>query len=760
MEELNTNEQVVIHPHAELAYLKYAMATVKDRALCQVQDGKLPGQRRILYAMYKLGLLTAPKPTKSARVVGEVLGKYHPHGDSATYGSMVRLAQDFTMRYPLVDGQGNFGSRDGDSAAAMRYTEAKLAPIAELLLSELDSDTVDFVETYDGSHTEPVLLPARMPFALLNGFTGIAVGMASNGLPHNLREVANTLIALVKNPRMTLDDVLSLMPGPDFPDGGQLISSAADIRAAYEGGRGILRVRSRWRKEDMARGQWRVVVSELPYLASVKKFTEQISVITNPQPPKGKKAITPQQAALKQAALSLLERVTDESGKEEKVRLVIYPRSSKQSVDELMAFLFSNTCLEDSASVNMTVIGLDDKPVTKGLMDMLTEWVSFRFATVRRRTVFELNKTNHRIHILDGRKLVYLNVDAVVKVIREAEDPKADIMREFGLTDIQADDILEMRLRQLARLEGFKLDKELETLRKEAARLADLLADEKLMKKLIIKELEADRDKFGDERRTLIQFEARATAAGKSLVQNVTDEPCTVVISRNLWVRRLQGHEVDEGLLTFKEGDSAMAVIRTRTTWPVVFLDSKGRAYSVVASELPNGRGDGVPLTTLIEVQDWATVKHVLSADPETNYIFAGQQGYGFQAQLKSLVSRPKAGKTFLTLDNQEIPLVPLILPLAAPGRLAVGSSGGKLLFFPASEIKVLPKGKGVMLMLLDSGETLGAMQYFEGDVFEGVGLVRAAEVPLLLKGAEFQKYVGRRARKGALAPKKAVVVR
>lgn len=759
MEVTNKNEQIIIHPYAEGAYLQYAMATVKDRALCQVQDGQLPVQRRILYDMWELGLLTATKPVKSARVVGDVLGKFHPHGDSAAYGSMVRVAQDFKMRYPLIAGQGNFGSRDGDSAAAMRYTEVKLAPISELLLSELHSDTVDFVDNYDGAFKEPVLLPARLPFGLLNGFTGIAVGMASEGLPHNLREVANAAIALIKNPKSTLDDILALMPGPDFPDGGQLISSKEDIRAAYASGRGVLRMRARWRKEDMARGQWRIIVSELPYSASGKKFTEQVAALTNPVPPKGKKTITQQQATLKQVGLSLLERVTDESSKDEVIRLVVYPRSSKQSADELMAFLFANTCLEESTPLNQTVIGLDGRPTTKNLMEMLSEWVTFRFTTVRRRTTFELNKTNRRIHILEGRKLVYLNVDEVIRVIREAEDPKVDLMTAFSLTEVQADDILEMRLRQLARLEGIKIDKELESARKDAARLTELLDDEKALKKLIIKEIEADRDKFGDDRRTLIQYEARASANGKSIVQSVADEPCTVVLSRNLWIRRLQGHEVDESALTFKEGDEALAIIKTRTAWPIVFMDNTGRVYSVTVSDLPSGRGDGSPLTTLIEVQDGARVLHAMSGDPETQYLFAGERGYGYQAQLKSLVARPKAGKAFLTLEEGEVPMTPLVVPVEATGHLAIGASNTKLLIFPLAEVKILPKGKGVMLMLLEDGEKLTGLQYFEGDVFEGKALIKKVEQTVTVKGEEFKKYLGHRARKGTFAPKKAVIV-
>ena len=760
MELTDTSQQVVIHPYAEKAYLDYAIAVVKDRALCKVQDGQLPGQRRILYDMYMMGLMTATKPVKSARVVGDVLGKYHPHGDGATYGSLVRMAQDFSLRYPLIDGQGNFGSRDGDNAAAMRYTEAKLEPISELLLGELDYDTVDFMDNYDGAFREPVMLPARLPFCLLNGCTGIAVGMASNGLPHNLREVANAVIAMVKNPSITLEEILSIMPGPDFPDGGQLISSKEDIQASYSAGRGILRARARWRKEDMARGQWRIIVSELPYQTSIKKISEQIAVITNPQPPKGKKVITPQQAALKLASLSLLERVTDESGKEEKVRLVIYPRSAKQSPDELMAFLFSNTTLEDSAPVNMTVLGLDGRPVAKGLLDILSEWINFRFTTVTRRTNFELNKITRRMHILEGRKLVLLNVDEVIRVIRVADEPKPELMTAFSLSEEQADDILEMRLRQLAGLEGIKIDKEMEGLLKEATRLKDILADPKIMKKLVIKEVESDRDKHGDERRTLIQFEARAGLNGKALVQAVSEEPCTIILSKNMWIKRMQGHEVDESLLTFKDGDEALAVIKSKMSWPIVFLDSTGRAYSVSASDLPTGRGDGSPLTSLIEVQSGAKILFALAAHPDTTYLFSGERGYGFKAPLSALICRPKAGKVFLKLEAEEKPSVPLEIINDAPGYLAVGASNSKLLIFPLAEVKELSKGgTGVMLMVLDKGDTVTGLQYFEGNVFEGKGLLKKTESKITIKGEELLKYIGHRARKGAYTPKKVTMI-
>jgi len=749
--------KLVLDTYAEDAYLQYAMAVVKARALAQVEDGLKPVQRRILFAMHQLGLRSTAKAVKSARVVGDVLGKYHPHGDQSVYDALVRMSQPFTLRYPLIEGQGNFGSLDGDAAAAMRYTEAKLSPLAELLLSELGQGTVDYTANYDGTLQEPSLSPARLPILLLNGTMGIAVGMAADMPPHNLREVVGACIEVVKNPQASLDDVLAHILGPDFPGGGQLVSSPAEIRSVYASGRGSLRCRARWVKEDQARGQWQIVVTELPYQVSTKKILEQIDVLTNPQPPAGKKTITQQQANLKMVGLDFLEKVVDESDKDNSIRLVIVPRNSKVDPDAMMAFLLANTSLEDSVSVNMTLIGLDSKPSTKGILDVIQEWAAFRLETVRRRTAFELDGVQKRIHILEGRHMVFLNLDAVIKTIREAEEPKTDLMRLYALSELQADDILEMRLRQLNKLEGFKLEKELEELRAEVTRLTKLLNSEKDLRSLIVKELQADATKYGDDRRTVIKPEAKVQNAVQ--VRSVVEEDLTVVVTKNLWVKAYKGRGLPDDAFSVKAGDSVAFKVETSTIHQVLMLDTKGRAYSFAASTVPAGRGDGSPLSTFVEVQEGARPFTFLSGTGEERALFAGQNGYGYVAQLKNLVGRQRSGKAFLVLDEQELPLAPLLLT-QAQGYLALGSSEGKLLAFKLDEVKTLANGgKGVMLMALDAPHQLRTVLEAPAE-----GLVAAMRdekgkvSKLKLTGEEWVKFIGRRARKGAFLPKKAVL--
>lgn len=743
-------QTLLIHPYAEKSYLDYAMAVVTHRALGQVEDGKKPVQRRILFAMHDMGLTHAAKPRKCAAMVGEVLGKYHPHGDASVYDALVRMAQPFTLRYPLIEGQGNFGSRDGDAAAAMRYTEARLTPVASLLLSELDAGTADFIPNYDGSHTEPNRLPARLPFLLLNGAIGIAVGMACDLPPHNLREVAAAAIAVLQNPDVSVDELLDLMPGPDFPTGGQLISSRSEIRAAYGTGRGLLRLRARWKKEELARGQWQLVVTEFPYQVSAKKVLEEIEVLTNPQPRPGKKTLDQQQINLKQVALEFLEKVADESGKEDDVRLVISPRSSKLNPDELMAFLLANTSLEQSVSVNNTAIGLDGRPATKDLKTLLSEWVAYRVETVTRRTRHSLDGILRRIHLLEGRMAVYLNVDEVIQVIRNADNPAADLMAKFALTKVQADDILEMRLRQLARLDGIKVEKELAASRVEQARLETLLADSSAMRQLIVGEITADAEKFGDDRRTLIQEEARTTTQPV-----VVDEPVTIILSKNLWIRAKSGHDLPEDSISYRAGDSQMFVLPARTTESIYFLDNLGRAYSVAVSALPTGRGDGAPLTAFIELQPGARIMHAIAGSSEESFLFAGQNGYGFRAPLKALLSRQKAGKAFLTLEEGELPLPPVP---ARPGYVVCGSSGGKLLAFPVEEVKTLDKGgKGVQLMVLDDG-LISHLTCTPEPRYTGWARIGDKRLPVDIAGDDWSRHCLHRARKGAFLPKHAVL--
>src|SRR5437773_2383214 len=498
-------DQDCLAAYAQRAYLEYALSVVKGRALPDVCDGQKPVQRRILYSMARMGLgfggangNSGAKPVKSARVVGDVLGRFHPHGDQAAYDALVRMAQDFSQRYPLIDGQGNFGSRDGDGAAAMRYTEARLAPISRLLLDELDEGTVDFIPNYDGSTQEPRQLPARLPFVLLNGASGIAVGLATEVPSHNLREVAAAAVALIRDDKLSDDDLAALIPGPDYPGGGQIISDPSEIRAAYASGRGSLKVRARWKIEDLARGQWQLVVNELPPGTSTQKVLEEIEELTNPKVKVGKKALSSDQLQLKTTLLAVLDAVRDESSKDAPVRLVFEPRTSRIEQQELITTLLAHTSLESSSPINLTMIGSDGRPTQKSLREMLAEWIAFRTQTVQRRTQHRLAKVLDRIHVLEGRQLVLLNIDEVIRIIRAADEPKPALIARFKLSDRQAEDILEIRLRQLARLEAIKIEQELKELRTEQGKLEDILHSGGSLKRTVVKEIEADAKQYGD----------------------------------------------------------------------------------------------------------------------------------------------------------------------------------------------------------------------------------------------------------------------
>ena len=689
--------------YAERAYLAYAMSVVRARALPQVEDGLKPVQRRILHAMNEMRLAASAKHVKSARVVGDVIGKYHPHGDTSVYDAMVRVAQDFTLRYPLVDGQGNFGSRDGDGAAAMRYTECRLTPFAELLLGEIDRGTVDFIANYDGSMTEPQLMPARLPVVLLNGASGIAVGMATEIPPHNLREVAEAARLLIKKPEAVLEEVLAVLPGPDFPGGGQLISTPADIRDAYANGRGSLRMRARWRIEELARGQWRVIVYELPHGVSVAQVLSEIEGLTNPLPRTGKKDVSQEQKNLKALVLGVLDSVRDESSDQQAVRIMLEPKSSRIAQEEFMAVLLAHTSLESSVSVNLTMVGRDGRPQQKNLLTILHEWINFRFATVERRTRHRLAEVLRRVHILEGRMTVFLRIEEVIKCIRESDEPKPDLMARFGLTEIQAEDILEIRLRQLARLEGIRIEKELGELRVEHGQLSKLLDSRQEMTRLIQKEIADDAKRFGDERRTLL--EAVTPISQGEIV--VPDEPVTVIVSKNGWVRSRQGHGIDPASITYKTGDFPWLVAESRTVWPLIVIDSNGRSYSLRVSDLPGGRGDGAPINTMIDFQEGGKPAQILSAAPEGKYLVAGSGGYGFVASVADMMARNKAGKAFLSLDKGERPLQPA--PLVGD-TAAVLTSGGRLLLFPLAELKEMAKGKGLMLIDLVKNDEVAAV--------------------------------------------------
>jgi topoisomerase-4 subunit A len=736
--------------YAEAAYLSYAMSVVRSRALPQVEDGLKPVQRRILFAMNEMRLAATAKHVKSARVVGDVIGKYHPHGDSSVYDAMVRVAQDFSLRYPLVDGQGNFGSRDGDGAAAMRYTECRLTPIAELLLSELDRGTVDFVANYDGTMREPQLMPARLPFVLLNGASGIAVGMATEIPPHNLREVAEALKLVIRKPTATLDELLTVLPGPDFPGGGQVISTPTDIRAAYETGRGSVRMRCRWRIEELARGQWRVIVHELPHGVSTAQVLSEIEAIINPQPRAGKKDVSQEQKNLKQAMLAVLDAVRDESNEKEPVRIVLEPRTSKVPQDEFMAVLLARTSLEANVSINMTMIGTDGRPAQKPLLTMLHEWISFRHATVERRCTHRLAEVERRLHILAGRLLAFLSIDKIIKTIREADEPKAELMAKFKLSEIQAEDILEIRLRQLARLEGIKIEQEQKSLEAEADDLRRVLDDRKELTKLVVREITEDAKKYGDERRTLIETVAPVTPAEVA----IPDEPITVIVSKNGWVRTRQGHGIDPASIAYKTGDFPWLVRESRTVWPLVILDSHGRAYSLRIADLPGGRGDGAPLTTLVDFQDGGKPVQALTDAPDATYLFANSAGTGFIATLADLVSRHRAGKAFMTLEAGEKPLLPARVN-AGMSAIATLAASGRLLVFPLADAKTMAKGRGTILQDIAPKDELVAVAV-GSDRFVVTGTGRGGKPSeWTVAGKELESFRGQRARKGhAIAAK------
>ncbi len=738
-------ESLTLATFAERAYLDYAISVVKGRALPDVCDGQKPVQRRILFAMNELGLNATAKPRKSAAVVGDVLGKLHPHGDQSVYDALVRMAQGFSLRYPLIDGQGNFGSRDGDGAAAMRYTEARLTPIAKLLLDEIGMGTVNFQPNYDGSTEEPKLLPGRLPFALLNGASGIAVGLATEIPSHNLREVAKAAVALIRNPKLTHAELMAIMPGPDFPGGGQIITGAPQIAEMYENGRGSLKVRAVWKIEDLARGQWQVVVTELPPGASSQRVLEEIEEITNPKIKLGKKALSPDQIAMKQTLLSVLDTVRDESGRDAPVRLVFEPKSKNQDQTEFCNLLLAHTSLESSASINLVMIGRDGRPRQKGLLDILREWIDFRFATVTRRSQFKLKKVDDRIHILEGREAVLLNIDKVIKIIREADEPKPALMTAFRLSDRQAEDILEIRLRQLARLEAIKITQELAELRSERGTLVDLLENPASMKRLIIREIEADEKQFGDKRRTLIEAAERAAVEVK-----IIDEPVTVIISQKGWVRARTGHGHDTAQFTFKAGDGLNRTFECRTTDNLLAFGSNGRIYSVGVGLLPGARGDGVPITTLVDLASGSTILHYFAGPADTNLLMASSAGYGFAARAGDMVGRNKAGKAFMTLDAGDVPLLPREIGAKA-SAIACLSEKGRLLVFGMDEMKTLSGGgRGVILMDLEPREKLQAAQPISqrGVVVFGIGRGSKPQ-QVALSASGLAVHINKRARKG-----------
>jgi len=736
----NGDDAAPIEQHASQAYLGYAVSTVKARALPEIADGLKPVQRRILFAMN--GSTTF---SKCARYVGEVLGKYHPHGDSSTYEALVHLAQPFSMRYPLIDGQGNFGSRDGDAPAAYRYTEARLSRFAELLLSEISEGTVDFARNYDGKFQEPVLLPARLPFGLLNGSFGIPVGFSTRIPPHNLKEVAAAAAHLVRHPRAKIDEVLERLPGPDFPGGGQVISPPEEIRQAYETGRGSLLLRAKFEKETLARGQWRLVVTELPHGVSAKQVQQELDALADPKPAFGKKEVTQEQKRLRQFILEQVETVRDESDRKSKLRLVIEPRSSRQNENELMAALMVHTSLESRYALNLTWLGLDGLPETKGIVEILREWGEWRVATVRRRTQFRLERVQERLELVLGRLLAYAKIDEVIKLIRASEDQseaRLALQKRFRFTERQSEDIVNLRLGQLTRLDGVKLSEERKALEAQRQELKGILADDKELKRLVVRGLEEDAKKYGDERRTLIKAAARA-----EVERTVVDEPITVILSQKGWIRARGGHAIDLSSLSFKDGDAVLQTLECRTTDNVIALAASGKTFTLEAANLPSGRGDGAPVNTLVNCGS-DDIVWMGAGDPQRRLLMSTSNGLGFLCKLGDLVTKTRQGKDFLRVGEGAAAQAPVVV--SHQEYVAALSSDARLLLFPLDELPERPNGGvGVQLLALPEKEKLAGVAATDGKSLVVSGIKRKNRAAQTLDEKQLAGHIGRRAQRG-----------
>jgi topoisomerase-4 subunit A len=726
-------ERLPLRAFTEKAYLDYSMYVILDRALPHIGDGLKPVQRRIVYAMSELGLSAASKHKKSARTIGDVIGKFHPHGDSAAYEAMVLMAQSFSYRYPLVDGQGNFGSPDEPkSFAAMRYTESRLTRYASLLLSELGQGTVDWQPNFDGTLEEPVLLPARVPNVLLNGATGIAVGMATDIPPHNLREVVNACVLLLDEPESTLGDLCKKIKGPDFPTGGEIITPAAEIRQMYKSGNGSVRARAVYEIED---GE--IVITQLPYQVSGSRVQEQVA------------------AQIQAKKLPMVDTIRDESDHEHPTRIVIVPRSNRVDTEQLMAHLFATTDLERTYRVNLNIIGLDGKPKVMDLKGLLEEWLQFRSDTVTRRINWRLEKVRARLHILDGLLAVYLNLDEVIRIIRREDEPKPVLMKRFKLSDIQAEAILETKLRHLAKLEEMKIKGEQDELKAEEEELDKIVRSKARLKKLIREELLAAAEEFGDDRRSRIVERAAAQAIDES--ELVTSEPVTVVLSQRGWVRAAKGHDLDPVSLSYKTGDAFQAAARGRSTQLAVFLDSTGRAYSLVAHSLPSARGQGEPLSGRLDPPEGATFAGVLLGEPDDRWVIASDAGYGFVVKLGEMHSRNRAGKAVLKVPEGSGVLAPAQLPGAEEALLCVVSTEGKMLAFPVKDLPELPRGKGNKMFGLSSKKVASREEYLATMAIvapEQSLIVHSKERKMTLKYVELKDYRGERAQRGAVLPR------
>ncbi|MAX52385.1 MAG: DNA topoisomerase IV subunit A [Methylophaga sp.] len=725
-------ENMPLRDFTEKAYLDYSMYVILDRALPHIGDGLKPVQRRIIYAMSELGLSALSKHKKSARTVGDVLGKYHPHGDSACYEAMVLMAQPFSYRYPLVDGQGNWGSIDDPkSFAAMRYTEARLAAYSQVLLSELGQGTADWIPNFDGTMDEPALLPARLPNLLLNGTTGIAVGMATDVPPHNLREVVNACLRLLKSPKSTLDDLLEDIQGPDFPTGAEIVSGRDEIHKIYATGHGSIKQRACYKKEE---GE--IIIHELPYQVSGAKVLEQIA------------------AQMQAKKLPMVADLRDESDHENPVRLVIMPRSNRVDIESLMSHLFATTDLERSYRVNMNMIGMDGRPQVKNLLDMLQEWLSYRVETVRRRLQYRLDKVLDRMHVLEGLLVAYLNIDEVIAIIRTEDEPKTVMMERFGISDRQAEAILELRLRHLAKLEEMKIRGEMDELSKERKQLELLLGSDTRLKTLIRKELTADAEKYGDDRRSRII--ERQAAKALNATELLPTEPLTIVLSESGWVRAAKGHDVDPASLNFRTGDRYFASVKARSNQQIVFLDDSGRSYSLGAHTLPSARGQGEPLSGRLQSPPEARFVAVLTVESEQSVLLTNTAGYGFITQLDNLIAKNKAGKAIFNIPKGASLLPPLFIN-SKDTRVAVASGDGRLLVFPADDIPEMNKGKGVRLINIPQAKFTSGQEWMQAVVIvpneQGLTL-HAGRRHLTLKATDLEHYQGSRGKRGHKLPR------
>jgi len=726
-------EQLPLHRFTEKAYLDYSMYVILDRALPYIGDGLKPVQRRIVYAMSELGLSAASKHKKSARTVGDVLGKFHPHGDSACYEAMVLMAQDFSYRYPLIDGQGNWGSADDPkSFAAMRYTEARLTPYAQVLLSELGQGTVEWLPNFDGTLKEPAMLPARLPNVLLNGATGIAVGMATDIPPHNLREVAAACVRLIEDPDATLADLCEHVPGPDFPTEAEIVTPRAELRKIYASGGGSLRLRARWHKDQGA-----IVLTALPYQVSGARVLEQIA------------------AQMQAKKLPWIEDLRDESDHENPTRLVIVPRSNRVDIERVMLHLFATTDLERSYRVNLNMIGLDGRPQVKDLRGILVEWLEFRFATVRRRLQFRLDKVLERLHLLEGLLVAFLNLDEVIRIIRSEDEPRPVLMARFALTELQADYILDTKLRQLARLEEMKIRAEQEALSKERDDLEKTLGSKQRMKTLIRRELTEDAARYGDERRSpLVEREA---AEAMDEAELTPSEPLTVVLSDKGWVRAAKGYDVNAAELSYKAGDAFRQAVRLRSNQQAVFLDSAGRSYSLAAHTLPSARGQGEPLTGRFNPPAGQSFVAVLGGEPDQWWLLASDAGYGFRVQAKDLLANKKGGKAVLSLPSGARVLRPSPISDADTDRLVAVTSDGRMLVIPANDLPELTRGKGNKIIGIPPKAVAERTEYVIDilAVPDG-GRVRlnSGKRYLNLRAADLNAYEGERGRRGNKLPR------